>query len=86
IVTERGGVNAHAAILARALGVPAIVGVDDVLSIDIDQKLLVLNANRGQLLVSPSPAVIEEYQLLIDADVEKQKQFSAELNLPSVTT
>jgi phosphotransferase system enzyme I (PtsP) len=86
IVTERGGVNAHAAILARALGVPAIVGVDDVLSVDIDQKLLVLNANRGQLLVSPSPAVIEEYQLLIDADVEKQKQFSAELSLPSVTT
>ena len=86
IVTERGGVNAHAAILARALGVPAIVGVDEVLSIDIDQKLLVLNANRGQLLVSPSPAVIEEYQLLIDADVEKQKQFSAELGLPSMTT
>jgi len=86
IVTERGGVNAHAAILARALGVPAIVGVDDVLSIDIDQKLLVLNANRGQLLVSPLPAVIDEYQLLIDADVEKQKQFSAEQSLPSITT
>ncbi|MDD8059449.1 MULTISPECIES: phosphoenolpyruvate--protein phosphotransferase [Shewanella] len=86
IVTERGGVNAHAAILARALGVPAIVGTDDVLSTDIDQKLLVLNATRGQLLVSPSPAVIEEYQLLLDADVEKQKQFSAELSLPSVTT
>ncbi|GGB75652.1 phosphoenolpyruvate--protein phosphotransferase [Shewanella inventionis] len=86
IVTERGGVNAHAAILARALGVPAIVGTDDVLSTDIDKKLLVLNATRGQLLVSPSPAVVEEYQLLLDADVEKQKQFSAELSLPSVTT
>lgn len=86
IVTERGGVNAHAAILARALGVPAIVGTEDILSADIDQKLLVLNATRGQLLVSPSPAVIEEYQLLLDADVEKQKQFSAELSLPSITT
>nr|WP_283107828.1 phosphoenolpyruvate--protein phosphotransferase [Shewanella basaltis] len=86
IVTERGGVNAHAAILARALGVPAIVGTEDILSTDIDKKLLVLNATRGQLLVSPSPAVIEEYQLLLDADVEKQKQFSAELSLPSITT
>ncbi|MCL1141413.1 phosphoenolpyruvate--protein phosphotransferase [Shewanella gaetbuli] len=85
IVTKLGGVNAHAAILARALGVPALVGVEQVLDTDIDTKLLVLNANRGQLLISPSPAVVNEYQLLINADVEKQKRFQAELSLPTQT-
>ncbi|UCX05567.1 phosphoenolpyruvate--protein phosphotransferase [Shewanella glacialimarina] len=85
IVTKLGGVNAHAAILARALGVPALVGVEQVLETNIDNKLLVLNANRGQLLVSPSPAVVAEYQALIRVDAEKQKRFSAELSLPAKT-
>jgi phosphotransferase system enzyme I (PtsP) len=85
IVTKLGGVNAHAAILARALGVPALVGVEQVLETNIDNKLLVLNANRGQLLVSPSPAVVAEYQALIKVDAEKQKRFSAELSLPAKT-
>ncbi|QIR15250.1 phosphoenolpyruvate--protein phosphotransferase [Shewanella aestuarii] len=87
IVTKLGGVNAHTAILARALGVPALVGVEQVLDsdTDIDGKLLVLNANRGQLLVSPSPTVVAEYKVLINADVEKQKRFSAELSQPSQT-
>ncbi|MCL1068776.1 phosphoenolpyruvate--protein phosphotransferase [Shewanella olleyana] len=85
IVTELGGVNAHAAILARALGVPAIVGVDQVLAANIDDKKLVLNANSGQLLVSPSDAVLHEYHTLISESQAQQRQFSAELSLPAQT-
>ncbi|GAA0788994.1 MULTISPECIES: phosphoenolpyruvate--protein phosphotransferase [Pseudomonadati] len=85
IVTKLGGVNAHAAILARALGVPALIGVEQALETNLDNKLLVLNATRGQLLVSPSPTVVDEYRVLINADVEKQKRFSAELTLPAET-
>lgn len=79
IVTELGGVNAHAAILARALGVPSIIGVEQVLSKVIDDQLLVLNANHGQLLVAPSPSVIAEYQDLIWVDKAKQQAFQVEL-------
>ncbi|SUI63775.1 phosphoenolpyruvate--protein phosphotransferase [Shewanella putrefaciens] len=85
IVTELGGVNSHAAILARALGVPAITGVEQLLSADIDQKLLVVNASRGQLMVSPSPAVVSEYRSLISAQKALQRQYAQELSLPSVT-
>ncbi|GIU47955.1 phosphoenolpyruvate--protein phosphotransferase [Shewanella sp. KT0246] len=85
IVTELGGVNAHAAILARALGVPAIVGVDQVLAANIDDKKLVLNANNGQLLVDPSDAVLHEYNTLISESQAQQRQFSAELSLPAQT-
>ncbi|PMG43145.1 phosphoenolpyruvate--protein phosphotransferase [Shewanella sp. 10N.286.52.B9] len=85
IVTELGGVNAHAAILARALGVPAIVGVDQVLSADVDNKKLVLNANSGQLLISPSDAIIHEYLCLISESKAQQRQFSAERSLPAET-
>ncbi|MBO2676109.1 phosphoenolpyruvate--protein phosphotransferase [Shewanella algae] len=85
IVTELGGVNSHAAILARALGVPAITGVDQVLAADIDKKLLVLNATRGQLMVSPSPAVVGEYRSLLSAERALQRQYARELNLPAET-
>jgi phosphotransferase system enzyme I (PtsP) len=85
IVTELGGVNSHAAILARALGVPAITGVDQVLAADIDKKLLVLNATRGQLMVSPSPAVVGEYRSLLSAERALQRQYAKELNLPAET-
>ncbi|ABE56060.1 PTSINtr with GAF domain, PtsP [Shewanella denitrificans OS217] len=85
IVTELGGVNAHAAILARALGVPAMIGVEQVLATDIDSQLLVLNATRGQLLVAPSPAIINEYRNLISIDKAKQKQFQDELANPCET-
>lgn len=86
IVTEFGGVNSHAAILARALGVPAITGVEQLLSADIDQKLLVVNASGGQLMVSPSPAIVSEYCGLISAQKALQRQYAQELSLPSVTT
>ncbi|WP_445946668.1 phosphoenolpyruvate--protein phosphotransferase [Shewanella sp.] len=85
IVTELGGVNAHAAILARALGVPAMIGVEQVLGTDIDSQLLVLNATRGQLLVAPSVAIINEYHNLISIDKAKQKQFQDELSKPCET-
>ncbi|ACA85521.1 phosphoenolpyruvate--protein phosphotransferase [Shewanella woodyi] len=85
IVTEQGGVNSHAAILARALGVPAIIGVEGVLTAGIDNKLLIINANRGQLLVSPTPTLINEYRNLISAEKALQKQYAMELNLPAET-
>ncbi|MCE9685337.1 phosphoenolpyruvate--protein phosphotransferase [Shewanella sp. AS16] len=85
IVTEMGGVNSHAAILARALEVPAITGVEQILSTEIDQKLLVLNASRGHLMVSPSAAVIDEYRNLISAHQALQRQYAQELSLPAAT-
>ncbi|NRB23549.1 phosphoenolpyruvate--protein phosphotransferase [Shewanella sp.] len=85
IVTEQGGVNSHAAILARALGVPAIIGVEGVLTAGIDKKLLIINANRGQLLVSPAPALIAEYRNLISAEKALQNRYAQELKLPAET-
>ncbi|WP_394129703.1 phosphoenolpyruvate--protein phosphotransferase [Shewanella maritima] len=85
IVTQYGGVNAHTAILARALNIPAVVAVEDIFSADIEQKQLIVNASRGQILVSPSKSVVAEYQALLDADIARQKRFVAELSQPTLT-
>jgi phosphotransferase system enzyme I (PtsP) len=84
-VTELGGVNSHAAILARALGLPALTGVQQVLASNIDKKMVVLNATRGQLMVSPSVAVVSEYRSLLNAEKALQRQYMQEVHLPAQT-
>lgn len=85
IVTEFGGVNSHTAIVARALNVPALTGVEQIFSHDIDNKLVVLNATNGRLLVSPSISVVEEYKAQISNEHKLQKQYAAELELATKT-
>ncbi len=85
IVTEQGGVNSHAAILARAFGVPAVIGVEGILKAGIDGKQVILNASRGQVLVSPSATLIREYQSHISAQKAMQQRYFEELGLTAQT-
>ena len=85
IVTELGGVNSHAAIVARALNIPALTGVEQIFSIDLDNKLLVVDATHNALLVSPSPSIISEYRALITSENNLQKKFESELGLLTET-
>jgi len=56
--TAEGGATSHTAILARGLGLPAVVGVGpDVLEIPDDMKL-VLNGSDGTLLVAPDGGTV----------------------------
>ncbi|RLV61706.1 phosphoenolpyruvate-protein phosphotransferase PtsP [Parashewanella curva] len=85
IITEFGGVNSHASIMARALGIPAVVGVNKLLLADLTDKKLILNAHRGTLLVSPSRAVVKEYQALVRAEQAQERRYRKEMSEPTVT-
>ncbi|RAU49637.1 MULTISPECIES: phosphoenolpyruvate--protein phosphotransferase [unclassified Pseudomonas] len=66
ILTARGGATAHSAIVARALGIPALVGAGDaVLSIP-SGTLLLIDGQRGRLDVAPDDQTLE--QALRDRD------------------
>lgn len=51
IVTATGGVTGHAAIIARSLGIPAVTGIVDALSIISNGQVIALDGNSGQLWV-----------------------------------
>ena len=53
IVTEGGGPTSHAAIIARSLGIPAVVGVTGVSTIP-DGTLLLVDGTTGELIMEPS--------------------------------
>jgi phosphotransferase system enzyme I (PtsP) len=85
VVTVRGSGSSHVAILARSLGIPAVVGLSDLPVGRIDGRELIVDGNRGNLHVSPSAEVREEYILLAQEE-ERLAAGLAELrDLPAVT-
>lgn len=60
ILTAVGGASAHSAIVARALGIPAIVGAGDQV-LDIEQKSsLLINGDTGTFVLNPNTQQIEQ--------------------------
>jgi phosphotransferase system enzyme I (PtsI) len=53
LVTDLGTATSHTAILARALGIPAIVGVDGVTRTLTPEMLVVVDALRGEIIIEP---------------------------------
>ncbi|WP_440997772.1 phosphoenolpyruvate--protein phosphotransferase [Arhodomonas sp. SL1] len=64
VVSATGSANSHVAILARALGVPAVMGVSDLRPSVIDGRDLIVDGYRGRLYVQPTRAVLREYRRL----------------------
>jgi phosphotransferase system enzyme I (PtsI) len=62
IVTERGGPLSHTAILARSLGIPALVGVPHVHQYVQNDEMLIIDANNGSLLLEPDAATLKHYK------------------------
>ncbi|MBI2981060.1 MAG: phosphoenolpyruvate--protein phosphotransferase [Deltaproteobacteria bacterium] len=66
IVTERGGVTSHAAILARSLGIPAVMGVTGITRRATPGDVLIIDGDNGHVILNPRKEVIHEYEKLQD--------------------
>jgi phosphoenolpyruvate-protein kinase (PTS system EI component) len=85
IALAAGGVSAHAAIMARSLGIPMVVGVGDGLLTVAPGSPLVVDGSSGTVFLSPQPERIEAALLDLDRRAEKRAQAIAARELPSVT-
>ncbi len=65
--TAGGGSTSHSAIIARALGIPAVVGVGPALLNEPEGLEVILDGNRGNLYLSPSAATIESARKAMQA-------------------
>ena len=54
IITEAGGATGHGAVLARALGIPTIVGVADALAQLVDDQSIALDGETGLIWTAPT--------------------------------
>lgn len=60
--TEQGSVNSHTAILARSLGIPAIVGLDNVIINTQTLTSAILDGYTGKLILNPTEETTRHYQ------------------------
>lgn len=85
VVSASGSRTSHVAILARALGIPAVMGSVDLPIGRVDGQYLIADGYSGNVFVSPAPAVRLEYERL----AKEEEILNAELiNIrddPSVT-
>jgi len=84
-VTEEGGRESHAAILARSMGISAVVGVHGLLSRIKKGDLLVVDGNMGIVLVNPPPEVVEDYRRLDAQFRDRRHQMEELIPLPART-
>jgi phosphotransferase system enzyme I (PtsI) len=61
-ITEQGGKESHAAILARSMGIPAVLGIEGLLSRIKRGDFLIVDGNLGFVVVNPPEQVIQEYR------------------------
>ena len=61
-VTDVGGKNSHTAIVARSMGIPAVVGARSASHLVHEDDWIVIDGDAGVILVNPPQMVIDEYR------------------------
>jgi multiphosphoryl transfer protein len=85
IVTARGGPTSHGAILARSLGIPAVVGAGDKIIEIAEGTTVVLDGAAGVVFVDPSKEVLEEFAARREREAALELQRRRAAAAPAVT-
>lgn len=83
-VTFGGSPNSHTAILARALGIPALIGVGSIDAAN-DGKQAIIDADEGCLYISPTPEQLEKYDHRRRCHREALRKLDALRGKPAIT-
>jgi phosphotransferase system enzyme I (PtsI) len=79
-ITDVGGVTSHTAIVARSLGIPAIVGLHHAFQTISERELVIVDGVMGVVIVNPDPVVLAEFRLRqsqLDLEREKLKRLKS---------
>ena len=85
LVSAKGSANSHVAILARALGVPTIMGAVDLPVKKMDGIELVVDGYRGRIYTHPSARVRQQFQDIVEEERALVEGLEAIKDLPAQT-
>ncbi|WP_058534078.1 phosphoenolpyruvate--protein phosphotransferase [Legionella saoudiensis] len=86
VVSAKGSNNSHVAILARALGVPTVMGVRGLKLEYVNRRAIIVDGYYGQVHVSPSKAVLTEFKLLEQEEQALNQSLVSLRDKPAETT
>ncbi|MFT4993297.1 MAG: phosphotransferase system enzyme I (PtsP) [Paraglaciecola sp.] len=85
IISMRGSHNSHGAIMARGMGLPAVMGVSDVPLALLNEKEILLDGYTGDIIVSPNAIIRREFIQLIQEEDLLTERIKSQDDLPAVT-
>lgn len=83
--TDLGGATSHTAIVARSLGVPAVVALGHVRMLVRDGDMIVVDGAHGTILVNPSRQALEQYRRLQQLYLDERAELSLLKDVPAET-
>jgi phosphotransferase system enzyme I (PtsI) len=77
-VTDAGGLTSHTAIIARAVGLPAVVGLHDVTGRVKTGDMMVVDGAAGEVILNPTKAVVQAYTEKREQEIKSRARIVAE--------
>ncbi len=85
LVSVHGSGNSHAAIIARSMGIPTVMGIVDLPYRRLDGRHIILDGYSGRLYVDPSDELLEAYREILREQAEVAAELATLKELPAIT-
>ena len=85
LVSVLGSGNSHVAILARAMGIPTVMGAVDLPYSKVDGIQMIVDGYHGEVFTNPSQELRDQYKAVVEEERELAKGLNALSNLPCET-
>jgi phosphoenolpyruvate-protein phosphotransferase (PTS system enzyme I) len=84
-VTALGGAEGHTAIMARSMGIPAVLGTPSLLSVARSGQHVIVDGDAGRVVVNPNDGTVAEYKRRAEARTRLNRQLARLRKLPALT-
>ncbi len=84
-VTDFGGLTSHAAIVARSLNIPAVVGLHDATNRIKENDQIIIDGYKGEVIINPSVKQLQHYQNKIDKHAKEDHELIKLRDLSATT-
>jgi len=86
LILGQGSITSHTVIMAKARGLPTLVGLGEQVQQIADGATAILDATNGQLIVSPTGEQLAAYGEKIKQEQDKQAHYVSQAQLPATTS
>ena len=84
-ITDTGGPNSHTAIVARGLGLPAVVSTGQARAIIRQNEWVIVDGVNGVVLVNPDELILSHYRQVQQAQIDEETRLSELIGRDTVT-
>jgi phosphotransferase system enzyme I (PtsI) len=83
--SEAGGTTSHTTIIAKSLGIPAVVGVTGLVAAVAQSSRVIIDGFEGHVIVDPDDALVQVYRLRAEEHRHREHELLGQAGLPAVT-